>query len=113
MVADKMANELKDKVKHAKELLEEAVRTYSRIAVACSFGKDSMVTVHLARQVEPSIPVFSVMTQYKPRETFEYLRRMNREMNLRVTVYIVADAVPSILEGDDLEVRLLPTAEFR
>ena len=26
MVADKMANELKDKVKHAKELLEEAKR---------------------------------------------------------------------------------------
>lgn len=103
----------KDKVEHAKRLIEDAVKEHRRIAVACSFGKDSMVTVHLAREVDPGIPVFSIMTQYKPRETFEYLRRMNSQMNLGVTVYMVADSVPEVLQGDDLEVRLLPTQEFR
>jgi len=53
---------MEDKVEHAKQLIEDAVRNYPRIAVASSFGKDSMVTVHLAREVEPDIPIFSIMT---------------------------------------------------
>ena len=104
---------MEDKIEHAKELIEKAIRNYPRVAVACSFGKDSMVTVHLAREVDPEIKIFSVMTRYKPKETFDYLRRMNQKMNLRTTVYMVADSVPEALRGDSLEVRLLPTAEFK
>jgi len=104
---------MEEKVEHAKELIEEAVRSYPKIAVACSFGKDSMVTVHLAREVAPKIKVFSVMTPYKPRDTFEYLKLMNRKMNLGVTVYMVADSIPEALKDDALEVVLLPTEEFR
>lgn len=100
------------KVEHAKELIRDAVERYPRVAVACSFGKDSIVTVHLARQVAPEIRVFSIMTRYKPRETFDYLRKMNRLMNLGTTVYMVADAVPQALADDSLEVVLLPTHEF-
>ena len=103
---------MEEKVRHAKELIEESIKKYPRIGVACSFGKDSMVTVHLAREVDPNIKVFSVMTQYKPRETFEYLRLMNEKMDLRTKVYIVADEIPEILKTDSLEVSLLPTGEF-
>ncbi len=104
---------MEDKIEHAKELIEKAIRNYPRVAVACSFGKDSMVAVHLAREVDPEIKIFSVMTRYKPEETFDYLRRMNQKMNLRTTVYMVADSVPEALRGDSLEVRLLPTEEFK
>ncbi len=103
---------MEDKIEHAKELIEDAVRNYPRVAVACSFGKDSMVTVHLAREVAPDIKIFSIMTQYKPKETFDYLRLMNKKMNLRTTVYMVADSVPEALRDDSLEVRLLPAEEF-
>ncbi len=103
---------MEEKIEHAKELIEDAVRNHPRIAVACSFGKDSMVAVHLAREVGPEIKIFSVMTQYKPRETFEYLRKMNETMNLGTTVYMVADSVPEALEDGSLEVILLPTREF-
>ena len=103
---------MEEKIEHAKELIEEAVRNYPRIAVACSFGKDSMVTVHLAREVAPEIKIFSVMTQYKPKETFDYLRLMNKRMNLGTTVYMVADSIPELLRDDSLEIRLLPTEEF-
>ena len=103
---------MKDKVKYAKELIEDAVRGYPNIGVACSFGKDSMVAVHLAREVDPGIKVFSIMTQYKPGETFDYLRKMNRKMNLDVTVYLVGDSVPEALQDDALRVILLPTEEF-
>ena len=103
---------MEDKIEHAKKLIGEAIRDYPKIAVACSFGKDSMVTVHLAREVDPNIKVFAIMTQYKPRETFDYLKLMNKKMNLRTTVYIVADSVPQALRGDSLEIVLLPTEEF-
>jgi len=101
-----------EKIEHAKELIVEAIRDYPKIAVACSFGKDSMVTVHLAREVDPEIKIFSIMTQYKPRETLDYLRLMNKRMNLGVKVYMVADSVPEILQDDAIEVELLPTKEF-
>ena len=103
---------MEDKVKHAKNLIEEAIKKYPRLAVACSFGKDSMVTVHLAREVDPEIKIFAVMTQYKPRETFEYLRLMNEKQHLGTTVYIVADSIPEVLRNGSLEVILLPAEEF-
>ncbi len=103
---------MKEKIEHAQKLVEEAVRNYPRVAVACSFGKDSMVVVHLAREVKPDIPIFSVMTQYKPRETFDYLRKMNERMNLGTTVYMVADSIPEVLKDGSLQVKLLPAEEF-
>ncbi len=103
---------MEEKIEHAKELIKEAIKKYPRIAVASSFGKDSMVTVHLAREVDPDINIFSVMTQYKPRETFDYLKLMNQKMNLSTTVYMVADSVPEGLKDGSLEVVLLPTEEF-
>lgn len=103
---------MEEKIEHAKELIEEAVRKYPKIALACSFGKDSMVTLHIAREVKPDILVFSVMTQYDPRETLEYLSLMNRRMNLGLTVYMVADEVPEALNDSSLKVVLLPAEEF-
>jgi len=103
---------MEEKIEHAKKLIGEAIRDYPKIAVACSFGKDSMVTVHLAREVDPEIKIFSIMTQYKPRETFDYLKLMNRKMNLGTTVYMVADSIPEALRDGSLEVILLPAEEF-
>ena len=103
---------MEQKVKHAKELIAESIKKYPRIAVACSFGKDSMVTLHLAREVDPKINVFSVMTQFKPGETFEYLKLVNKKWNLGTVVYIVAESIPEILQDDSLKVSLLSTEEF-
>ncbi len=103
---------LEEKIERAKELISEAARKYPRIAVACSFGKDSMVTVHIAREVIPDIKIFAVMTQFKPRETFEYLRKMNDKWGLNTIIYLVADSIPEIFKSDSLSVRLLPAQEF-
>ncbi len=105
---------MEQKIEHAQQLIREAVRNYPKVAVACSFGKDSMVIVHLAREVEPEIKIFSVMTQFKPGETFDYLKLMNRKWNLGTTVYMVADSIPEALQdGGSLEVKLLPAEEFK
>jgi phosphoadenosine phosphosulfate reductase len=107
-----MAPDLLEKIEHAKELIADAIRVYPKLAVACSFGKDSMVVVDIARKVDPDIPVFAVMTRFKPLETLQYLRDLNKSMDLRVVTYMVADSVPETLQDGSLDVRLLPTAEF-
>jgi len=103
---------LNDKTEHAKDLLRDAIRENPKIAVACSFGKDSMVTVDIARKVDPNIPIFSVMTFYKPESTFEYLVQMNQEMDLNVYVFMVADEVPEILSKNKIKTTLLFTKGF-
>lgn len=96
----------------SKGIIRDAVKNYRRTAVACSFGKDSMATVLLAREVHPEIPVFSIMTAFKPKETFEYLVRMDKLLNLNVTVYMVARDAPAVLKENGIDVRLLPAGRF-
>ncbi len=103
---------LAEKVKHAKELIKDAVKKWPNIAVACSFGKDSMVVTHLARKVDPKIKIFSVMTRFKPIETFEYLKSMDKELNLGTKIYIVADEIPKALGESSIDVVLLAAEEF-
>lgn len=101
-----------DKINHSKKIIEKAVNKYKNIAVACSFGKDSMVIVHLAKEVMPKIPVFYIATIYKPPETLKYAVKMNQEMNLNIKVYLVAKEVPLIFKNSGIEVILLPVQEF-
>lgn len=44
------------KVDAAKQLVAAAVKTHSKICVGCSFGKDSMVMLHIVRQVSADVP---------------------------------------------------------
>ncbi len=101
-----------NKTNHALELMRKALIQHTNIAVACSFGKDSMVAVDIARTVDPNIPIFSIMTEYKPKETFEYLVEMDKKMNLNTTVYMVADHIPPILLENGIKTILLSTEEF-
>lgn len=106
-------DDLDGKVERAKKLVEETLEKYERVAVACSFGKDSVATVHIAQQVKHDIPVFTVMTQFKPKETFEYLKKMTKKMNLNLKVFMVADEIPASLQKTGIRVELLPTKEFK
>ncbi len=100
-----MRDELEQKVEIASKVLREAIEKNPNIAVACSFGKDSMVTVDLARKVKPDIPVFSIMTPYKPKDTFTYIQKMDKLLNLNVEVHYAGHTVPKELEflGDRLK----------
>jgi phosphoadenosine phosphosulfate reductase len=78
----------------AMELIEKAVRTWDRICVFCSFGKDSIVVLHLALRVNPNIEVVSIMTRFKPKATFKYLEKIRDEWNLNLEVHISREAIP-------------------
>ncbi|MDY6965958.1 MAG: phosphoadenosine phosphosulfate reductase family protein [Halobacteriota archaeon] len=105
-------NGFKEKIEKSKEIVGKAVQEYGRVAVACSFGKDSMAAVHLAREVDPDIPIFSIITPFKPVETLKYLVEMDKQMRLNPIVYLVANEVPSILKENGIDVRLLSPERF-
>jgi len=82
-------NKLDTKVNNAKQIIEEAISTYPETRLGCSFGKDSMVVLDIARTVKPDISVFSIMTMFKPKETFSYLQNIQDAWALNMIVYIV------------------------
>lgn len=110
--AEHLFENFKDKIEHSKEIMARAVKKYKNISVGCSFGKDSMATVHLAREVAPDIPVFYATTIYKPQETLHYAAKMNKEMNLNMTAYIVSKEVPSVFKEAGVKTVLLDAEEF-
>jgi phosphoadenosine phosphosulfate reductase len=95
-------NTLLGKINHAKEIIADALDKYQgKIAIACSFGKDSMVVLHLAQEIQSDIPIFTVMTPFKPKETFEYKDKMIEHYNLNITEYMSDEPVDMTLPKRD------------
>ena len=90
-----------DKIKNSQNIIAEVIEKHPKIAVACSFGKDSITVVNLARQVKPDIAIFSIMTRFKPQTTLSYLVEINHLFNLNVKVFFVGKRVPDILSNYD------------
>ncbi len=76
------------KVEAGKQLIREAIEKYPKIAVGCSFGKDSMVTLSLALSVRPDIPVFSILADTEFSETYEFIRKVVAQYKLNYTEHI-------------------------
>ena len=92
---------LLSKIKESTEIIQEAVDKYPKIIVACSFGKDSMVVLHLTRRINPLLPVFTIMTQYKPQETFVYKDMLSQLWGLNIKEYSSLERVPLSLSETD------------
>jgi len=87
-------NTLAGKIEQAKKIIAEAIEKYgNKVAIACSFGKDSMVVVHLALQIKPDVQIFTVMTPFKPKETFEYKDQMIEYYHLNIKEYMSKEKV--------------------
>ncbi|PTD94356.1 phosphoadenylyl-sulfate reductase [archaeon SCG-AAA382B04] len=105
--------ELREKVESAKQTIQKAINNYNNVGVACSFGKDSLTTVDIAKTLDSDITVFSIMTPFFPEETFRYAHRMNKELGLETNVYMVSDNVPEPLQKSEINIELLETREFK
>jgi phosphoadenosine phosphosulfate reductase len=71
---------MKDKIEHAKKLIKDVVDEYgNHAALGCSWGKDSMVLLHLALDVNPDIQIFSILTIHKPKKTFKFVVDRSRD----------------------------------
>jgi len=83
-------NTIVTKIRAAREFISKANEKHlGRIAISCSFS--NIVLPHLARNVVPDIPIFSVMTRYMPPETFRYFFEMDKRYGFKTTVYMVRD----------------------
>lgn len=72
---------LDEKVEYSLELLERVMRE-RKAYVSCSFGKDSMILLHLARQIDPDVPVLFANTGVEDRELLRFKDRIVKEWNL-------------------------------
>jgi len=76
------------KTEDAKQLIREAIGKYPKIILGSSFGKDSMVTLHLTLSVKPDIPVFSILADTEFPETYQFAKDMVKKYNLNYKGYI-------------------------
>ena len=75
-----------EKVANALKFVREQVAKYDRIAAVCSFGKDSMVMLHIVRQIEPDILVLWIKPPFLFKETIEFAHQVIKEWDLNVKV---------------------------
>jgi phosphoadenosine phosphosulfate reductase len=67
------------------EIIKQAIERYEeRISVSCSFGKDSMVVLHMALQVDPNIKVTFFNTGVEFPETIRFKNQMKKKWNLNL-----------------------------
>lgn len=78
-----------EKIEKAKEEIRMAISKYGleNMSVGCSFGKDSMVLLHLCREVEPDIEVFAVLANTEFQETYDFRDRIVKEWKLNYKEY--------------------------
>jgi 3'-phosphoadenosine 5'-phosphosulfate sulfotransferase (PAPS reductase)/FAD synthetase len=72
------------KLAASRRLLRAVLKRHANPVVACSFGKDSMVVLHLVRQFRSGVPVLWNNTSIEYPETYKFKARIEKEWNLTV-----------------------------
>ncbi len=73
------------KLEYTRDLIKKAYREFgSKLSVSCSFGKDSLVVLALAREVYPDIPVLFANTGVEFPQTIRFKNWLVKEWNLNL-----------------------------
>lgn len=75
---------LESKLSETKEILSWAFDEFDKIALACSFGKDSVTVLSIARELKPDVTVFWIKTGYAFKETEDFKDRLVKEWGLNM-----------------------------
>lgn len=75
------------KVENAHKLIRESIQKHPKICLGSSFGKDSMVLLHLTLSIFPNIPVFALLSNTEFPETYEFIRTVVIAYHLNYTEY--------------------------
>lgn len=80
-----IAKPFEEKLDYAGEMVAEAVREHDeKLALSCSFGKDSTVVLHLALKENPRVPVIFCNTGVEARETIEFKEKLTKDWDLNL-----------------------------
>ena|SRR3990167_2547523 len=73
-----------EKAEKAKQLIWDSYKKYPDIVVGSSFGKDSMVTLHLIKEALHGVlmPVFGIMANTEFQETYDFANMIAKDWNL-------------------------------
>lgn len=100
--------DLAQKEAQSKSVIKEALERFGEgMAAAFTGGKDSLVVLHLLKQVGGSrvpIPVLHVDTSVKFKEIYEYRDRLAQEWNLNLIVFRNEQALKEIKVAQEREV---------
>jgi len=75
--------ETHEKEQETLSFLEDFLSKHSNVVVANSFGKDSMVVMHLCLRINPDIMSFMVTTPNKPVDTIVFRQRVLKEWEIK------------------------------
>jgi phosphoadenosine phosphosulfate reductase len=78
------AGQFERKIAKADALVQKALRKHRSPVVACSFGKHSMVALHLVMQHFPGVNVVWNNTGVEYPDTYNFVRRIREEWKLQV-----------------------------
>ncbi len=100
---------LDKKVEKSREFINEALKKYPKIGLGFSGGTDSLVLLHLVLPLKPDIPTIFVDTQHEFPETYDFIKKVAKEWNLKNfnTVKAEEDKLEKMAERFGLK-----TAEF-
>ena len=77
-------NHIGQKINKAKTLIEAALKKNKNPVVACSFGKDSMVVLHMVRQFDSDVPVMFNNTLVEYPDTYRFKNLMRKKWKLNI-----------------------------
>ncbi|MCG3204481.1 MAG: Phosphoadenosine phosphosulfate reductase [Elusimicrobia bacterium] len=70
------------------EILTWAIKTYApRVGLSSSFGGQSAALIHMATQIEPSIPILFLDTGFLFKETHEFVEELRNKFHLNLKVF--------------------------
>ena len=72
------------KIKLAEKLIRKALEQSQKAVVACSFGKNSMVVLHMVRKYSPDVQVLFNDTLMEYPETYKHKKEITKKWNLNV-----------------------------
>ena len=100
--------ELEKKFTKSSNIFSGTLNKYKNVAVAFSGGKDSLINVILATMLYPEIKIFSVLTPYKFKETWEYIIQIEELYGLNLEIFMAYDCKPKILYNSGIAFTYYP-----
>ena len=78
--------EFEKKVKKSLKTIKHALHYYSNPVISSSFGKDSVVLIHLVHRVDDSVPIIFNDTGVGFPETKKYMKKLEEKWELNIDV---------------------------
>ncbi|MFQ5909220.1 MAG: phosphoadenylyl-sulfate reductase [Thermoplasmata archaeon] len=77
-----------EKIDSARGILRKAFEIFDdKVGLSCSFGKDSVTVLHLAREFHPEVPAIYINTGLDFPETRKFMEDLHEQWDLNLRVY--------------------------